>query len=221
MDDLKRLLQLLQLASPTLPVGAYSYSEGIETSVATGIISDRQTLEHWLLQELQQGGVRIEAAVMVRAYTADPEILRHWNAWLSATRETESLRLQSWQMGGSLLRLLVDLEPAVAEIARAVGSPCNYAIAFGIAAYYWQLPLSVTVASYLHTWASDRIAAGVKLIPLGQTAGQQLLLSLHEPIAAIAAQILRLGDHELASWTWGLAFASLGRQQLHTRLFRS
>ena len=115
-----RLLKLLQLASPALPVGAYSYSEGIETLVENGAIASSQSLKHWLVQELNYGAIRIEAAVMVRAYQvaalADVAALVYWNQWLSAARETEELRQQSWQMGRSLLRLLLELQPQLTDV---------------------------------------------------------------------------------------------------------
>jgi urease accessory protein len=110
------LLSLLQLASPALPVGAYSYSEGIETLVHQGQISHADALAQWLTEELERGAIRLEAAVMMRAYRAwqqqDSASLVTWNDWLSAVRDGEELRNQSWQMGRSLLRLVGDLEPA-------------------------------------------------------------------------------------------------------------
>ena len=106
----QNLLYLLQLVSPALPVGAYSYSEGLETLVENNIIDDSQSLQHWLTQELRYGAIRLESAVMLRAYHAveeqDLSALSYWNHWLSAARETEELRAQSQQMGGSLMRLL-------------------------------------------------------------------------------------------------------------------
>ena len=113
----QQLLRLLQLASPLLPVGGYSYSEGLESLIAEGIIGDRMTLQSWIRRELQTGSIRIETAVMDRAYVAgnqsDGSGLKYWNQWLSAARETEELRQQSWQMGGSLMKLLVELSPNI------------------------------------------------------------------------------------------------------------
>jgi urease accessory protein len=109
------LLRLLQLASPALPVGAYSYSEGVETLIHQGRIRSGNDLAQWIQAELSSGAMRLDAAVMVRAHRAwgqgELELLDDWNQWLSATRETEELRQQSWQMGRSLLRLLGDLDP--------------------------------------------------------------------------------------------------------------
>lgn len=218
------LLKLLQLASPAMPVGAYSYSEGIETLVDTGAIASSQSLKHWLLQELKYGAIRIEAAVMVRAYKAamgDVAALVYWNHWLSAIRETEELRQQSWQMGRSLMRLLLELQPQLADVIDAVGNPCNFAIAFGIAAAHWNINISAAILGYLHSWATNLITAGIKLIPLGQTAGQQLLLELHTNIINATEEILALEDDDLSTCGWGLSLASMAHETQYTRLFRS
>lgn len=219
------LLSLLQLASSALPVGAYSYSEGLEALVEAGIIPDKLSLEHWLQQELQMGAIRLEAAVMVRAYHAtqadDRTALHYWNAWLSAARETTELRQQSWQMGYSLGRLLQELQPELAPILQACGEPCNFAIAFGIAAARWQIDPEAAVLGYLHSWATNLMNAGVKLIPLGQTAGQQLLLGLQSSLTKAAPNILALEDEDLYSCGWGLAIASMTHEVQYSRLFRS
>jgi urease accessory protein len=229
MND--RLLKLLQLASPALPLGAYCYSEGLETLVELGIISDRQQFQQWLKTELSYGSIRIESALMLRAYDCvvkrDLASLSDWNGWLSAARETLELRQQSWQMGNSLLRLskqlLVaqdNLLPLKTTIA-AVGNTCNYAIAFGIVAAYWQIDRDDALIGYLHSWASNAIGAGVKLIPLGQTSGQQILIQINCKITAAASKILTLDDDNLVSCSWGLALASSLHENQYTRLFRS
>lgn len=218
------LLSLLQLASPALPVGAYSYSEGLETLVETGVIKNVATLEHWLNQELTHGVARLEAAVMVRAYQSfaqgDVSKLTHWNQWLTATKETEELREQSWQMGGSLLLLLGEISPEVKPHLKDQES-WNLAIAFGIAAATWEIPLDSAVLAYLQSWATNLISAGLKLIPLGQTAGQQLLWSLRPSLVAAVEVVMNLEDEELATSGWGLAIASMAHTHQYSRLFRS
>ena len=232
MESRQDLLCLLQLASPALPVGAYSYSEGLEVLVDVSKINSERSLNHWLEQELCCGAIRLDAAVMVRAYRAvelgDLEALTHWNAWLSAVIETEELRQQSWQMGQSLVRLLLKMQAvktgggSLQSLVDAAGLPCNFAIAFGIAAAHWQInsPTSVLLA-YLHSWATNLVMAGVKLIPLGQTAGQQLLLELHDNIVCATEEILTLEDDDLSSCSWGLSLASMAHETQYTRLFRS
>lgn len=219
------LLCLLQLASPALPVGAYSYSEGLETLVENGIIHNQVSLKHWLEAELRYGAIRLEAGVMVRAYqsarSGDLKTLLYWNHWLSAIRETEELRASSWQMGRSLIQLVSSLQPQIQSIAEAVGSPCNYAIAFGIAIAYWEINLKAALLGYLHTWATHMMTVGVKLIPLGQTAGQELLFKLQPLLNIAAAEVLTLEDDELSCCSWGLSLASMAHETQYTRLFRS
>lgn len=219
------LLKLLQLASPALPVGAYSYSEGLETLVENGMIANSPCLKHWLEQELGYGAIRLEAAVMVRAYKSaqlgELEALGYWNYWLSAFRETEELRQQSWQMGRSLLRLLLEIQPQLASTINAVGNPSNFAIAFGIAAYTSEIDLQAAILGYLHSWITNLITAGIKLIPLGQTAGQQLLWELSPLVHCVTQEILALEDDDLNNCGWGLSLASMAHETQYTRLFRS
>lgn len=216
------LRSLLQLASPTLPVGAYSYSEGLEALADK--ITSAASLDHWLRQELRYGAVRLEAAVMIRAYGSslaqDFLALTDWNRWLSATRETEELRSQSWQMGRSLLRLIQDLQEN--EITTLLlKQDCNFAIAFGTVAARWQIDEQSATIGYLHSWATNLIGAGIKLIPLGQTAGQRLLLELDEELDRATQEILTLQDDDLSSCGWGLSLASMAHETLYSRLFRS
>ncbi|BAY39902.1 urease accessory protein UreF [Nostoc sp. NIES-2111] len=218
-------LHILQLASSALPVGAYSYSEGLETLVENGAVANQATLQQWLEGELRYGAIRLEAAVMVRAMqaatTGDIEALHYWNLWLSAARETQELRNSSWQMGRSLIQLLGKIQPQIQPFADAVGNPSNYAIAFGIAAAHWQIDISAALLGYLHSWATNLITAGVKLIPLGQTTGQELLLQLQPLISHTAIEIISLKDEEIACCSWGLSLASMQHETQYTRLFRS
>ncbi len=219
------LLNLLRLASSTLPVGAYSYSEGIEALVDAGTLNDRSTLEEWMVRELGFGAIRIEAAIVLRAYKAcqakDWDDLTHWNRWLSAARETEELRLQSLQMGRSLLRLLYDLHVLERQPTLLHGEGCHFAIAFALAAVPWQIELQSALLGYLHSWATNLVSAGVKLVPLGQTAGQQLLLHLQPVIQQTVEVVLTLPDEDLSSCSWGLSLASMQHETQYSRLFRS
>jgi urease accessory protein len=220
-----------------MPVGAYSYSEGLETLVELKVVSDHQKLQVWLSNELRYGAIRIDSALMLRAYRStfegDLSGLCYWNNWLSAARETKELRQQSWQMGNTLLRLLKDLEneelssnihnnlPTLESIIDTLKKCCNYSIAFGIAAAFWEIDAEDALLGYLHSWATNVIGAGVKLIPLGQTTGQQILKLLYPQIDSIVPEILNLNEERLSSCTWGLSLASCLHETQHTRLFRS
>lgn len=233
--DNSALLKLLQLSSSALPVGAYSYSEGLETAIEQQKINTEQQLYEWLHQELCHGAVRLETALMLRGYRCwmanDLEGLKYWNQWGSAVKETSELREQSWQMGRSLTRLLLALNQVssgennqnsdLANGIKAVGQPCNYAIALGIAAAYWHIDQHSAILGHFHSWATNLINAGVKLIPLGQTTGQQLLLQLHPEMETAAPTIANLTDEDLYSCSWGLALASMQHETQYSRLFRS
>jgi urease accessory protein len=221
----QQLSRLLQLASPLLPVGGYSYSEGLETLILQGIIGDRSSLQTWIESELQAGAIRLEAAVMDRAYLTASQgnlsRLKYWDRWLSAMRETEELRHQSWQMGGSLTKLAIELTPEIQELFSNIDRPCHYAIAFGITAQFWQIDRHATILAYLQCWATSQIGVGVKLIPLGQTAGQQMLWELLAQLDLLAQTIPTLADDDLYACTWGSSLASMQHETLYSRLFRS
>ncbi|MCX5981427.1 MAG: urease accessory protein UreF [Nostocales cyanobacterium LacPavin_0920_SED1_MAG_38_18] len=218
-------LAILQLASPALPVGAYGYSEGLEMLVENGTITNIENLQDWLKSELIYGSIRLDAAVMTRGFHAiqsgDRSALKRWNLWLSAARDTEELRAASWQMGRSLMQLLGKLEPDILPVVNAVGYPSNYAIAFAIACAHWDINIQVCLLAYLHSWANNLITAGIKLIPLGQTAGQELLLGLQPLLTTTVEEILLMENDDLGCCNWGLSLASMQHEIQYTRLFRS
>ncbi|MEM7725359.1 MAG: urease accessory protein UreF [Cyanobacteria bacterium P01_A01_bin.45] len=218
-------LHLLQLSNSNLPVGAYSYSEGLETLIDDGVINTSESLEKWLVAELNYGAISMETGVMLRSYNCtikdELDTITYWNRWLSATRETEEMRISSHQMGGSLLRLLEKMQPQILSVTQNISKPCNYAIAFGIAAARWEIHTQAATIAYLHSWVNNLILAGIKLIPLGQTTGQQLLLSLQPSIIKTASKILNLNDDELECCNWGVSLASMRHEIQYTRLFRS
>ena len=218
-------LAILQLASPALPVGAYGYSEGLEMLVENGTITNIENLQDWLKSELIYGSIRLDAAIMVRGFYAiqsgDMQALKRWNLWLSAARDTEELRAASWQMGRSLMQLLGKLEPDILPVVNAVGYPGNYAIAFAIACAHWDINIQAALLAYLHSWANNLITAGIKLIPLGQTAGQELLLGLQPLLITTVGEILTMADDDLGCCNWGLSLASMQHETQYTRLFRS
>ncbi len=225
------LLNLLQLTSPALPLGAYNYSEGLETLVEQQRIRDAAQLGRWLEMELQFGAIAVEGAILVRAYHAlsDSDIAKvvYWNHWLTASRDSRELQQQSWQMGNSLLRLLTDLEdispqlPDLATCRRELAPNCNLAIAYALAVAHWKIPLEDAILGYLHSWSSNLIGAGVKLIPLGQTSGQQLIRQLQPVLEAVSQRLLNLPDEDLFACTWGASLASMQHETLYSRLFRS
>jgi urease accessory protein len=220
--DKREILCLLQLASSSLPVGAYSYSEGLETLVDRGMIRDGETLQRWLSRSLRHGSIRVETAVLLRVYrcfrAGDLDGVRNWDAWLSATRETAELRQQSAQMGRSLLNLLHHLQP---DLALPLTDSCEYATAFALGSAGWGMGEEMAILGYLQSWSSNLITAAVRTIPLGQTTGQAILMRLQPDLLAAIEEIRQLPDDGLDSWSWGLSLASIAHETLYSRLFRS
>jgi urease accessory protein len=218
-------LRLQQLASPVLPVGAYSYSEGLEMLVENGTIDTAANLQAWLTQELRSGSMAIDAAMLCRAYRAvqqnDPAQLQYWNNWWSAARETHELRQQSWQMGRSLIRLLRSLDVTLNPWFEPLAPEVNWAIGFGVAAAHWEIDLAAAVLAYLQGWTTNLMGAGVKLVPLGQTAGQQLLWALAPVLRETVDRVMGLEDADLGSCSWGVALASSQHEMQGVRLFQS
>ena len=228
------LLSLLQIASATLPVGAYSYSEGLEFAIESGPIASSAALADWLRRELRGGSVRIDSAVMLRAYRAvlleDRAAIAHWNSWLGAMRETAELRQQSEQMGRALADLLQSLDSSIEPWLTATQSDANdantgralhFAIGFGIAAARSQIDERSVAIGFLQSWATNAIGAGIKLIPLGQTDGQRLLRQLDDAIAEAAEFAVKAKDEDLETSGWGLGLASMQHETQRVRLFRS
>ncbi len=214
------LLRLLQLASPALPVGAYSYSEGLETLVSQGL-TDPAGILQWLEQELAWGLIRVEATLLYRLHGADGEELNAWNQWLSARRDTEEGRHQSWAMGRALGRLLAQLHPEQQAALAQITSPWNYVVIFALISTHWQISPTAAVLAYLHSWAANLITAAVKLVPLGQTQGQQMLLDLYPSLETTAQQCQRLEPEQLSLSNWGTSLATMEHEAMYSRLFRS
>lgn len=225
MTEGGQLLRLLQLASPALPVGAYSYSEGLEYAIETGWIAAAPALQTWIEDGLREGSATVEAAVLVRVHRAvqagNVAGARRWDQWLAAARETAELRAQSLEMGQSLRRLLAQLHPGERAFETLRDWPGNFVVVYGIAAAHWGIPVRDATLGYLQGWVTNLIAAGVKLIPLGQSAGQRLLYSLDGALQFAADHALTRADDDLASAAWGMQLASITHETQYTRLFRS
>lgn len=224
MTNYQSFLNLLQLSSPNLPLGAYSYSEGLEHLVIREI-KDSQQLYLWLEQELTYGTIRLEGAIMLKGYQYyhDLSQLNYWNSWLTASKETRELRQQSRQMGKSLKQICNQLAdyPIFEQMEQNFTYSCNYPLVFGVACAYWQINREMALLAYLHNWASNLISSGIKLIPLGQTAGQKILHQINLVIEEQAPNILNLEDDQLYSCGVGLSLASMNHEDQYTRLFRS
>lgn len=223
-----RLARLLQLASPALPVGAYTYSQGLEWAVEAAIVRDEAGAARWIGDLLQHGIGRYEAplvAALMAAWTdGDIATLRRLDTEFLASRESAELRAETVQMGFSLRRLVHDLRDeslntvgtridALAEVA----FPTAWA---GIAAA-WQIAPAPALVAYLWAWAENQVMAALKAVPLGQAAGQRLLAQLGGRIPNVATTALTLPEADWSNFTPTFAIACARHETQYSRLFRS
>lgn len=222
--NLLRLLRLLHLVSPTLPIGAFTYSQGIEWAVEEGWIRSPEQLHEWVLYQLQTTVSLLEVPLLMRCYQAvqerDREKLQYWIDFLQASRESHELLLEEKQRGRALTDLLIawQIEPAAAWKAQLAQSQLA---AFAVATCYWQIPITEAAQAYCWGWLENSVLAAIKLIPLGQTAGQCLLQKLIPQIPPSVEIGLQLADTEIGASSPALAIASSCHEIQYTRLFRS
>lgn len=225
-----QLIRLLHLASPALPVGAFSYSQGLEWAVESGAITDEPAAQAWIGDALTLSLARCEVPALVglmRAWTAaDAATIAALNAEFLATRETAEIRAETLQMGYSLARLLKDLDdmPAAVRITLAGLTDITFPTAWAVAASAWQLAEHDAATAYLWAWLENQVMGAVKLVPLGQTAGQRMLAALATALPALASAAIARADDGPDAWdnfTAGLTLASCRHETQYTRLFRS
>ena len=225
--DLLSLVRLLQLAGPALPVGAYSYSQGLERVVEDGIVHDATTAQVWIGDVLELVVARAEAPILWRLVDAaergDWQRFKSWNEWFRASRETAELRAETEQMGGSLAKLAAELELIDAKTKGFLEalSPITLPAAFALAASGFEIPPQPALTAYIWAWLENQVLAAVKLVPLGQVAGQRLLASLGAAIPSAVETAMTVADDELSTFAPGLALASARHETQYTRLFRS
>ena len=242
------LIRLLHLASPTLPVGAYTYSQGLEWAVECGTVSNEASAGKWIGDCLNFSLASFEAVYLAHMLSAwqdqDMSRLAELDAEFLASRETVELRAETLQMGHSLRRLLFDLagdetspvarmqqsgirEPAAAPDSGrwpASGLPAgeaSFPLVWSCAAARWKIPAEDAIAGYLWSWLENQVMAALKAVPLGQTAGQRLLLTLGEGLPELARQAAATPLHHARNFLPAFAIASSLHETQYTRIFRS
>ena len=223
------LLQLIWLASPALPVGGFSYSEGLESAIENAGLASEAAVAHWLLDQLHITQARGDMALIAKAVgawrRADWAQVRDLNAWVLHTRETSELRLQTEQMGRSMADWLRNqyqndeaLMPAVRHLAQL--SP-TYPVAFALAASTTQATVRDVLLAYAFGWAENMVQAALKSMQLGQSAGQRILARLAAAIPLAADHAASLLDSERQACSPMLAILSAQHEVQYSRLFRS
>jgi urease accessory protein len=217
------LLRLVWLASPALPVGGFSYSEGLEAAIDAGLVGDEASAAGWLADQLHLALARADLAVVAAAVAAaragDRPRLAALDAWVRATRESAELRQQAEQMG----RSLGDWERSLAADTQRppADEVFTYPVAFAIAAAPCGAPARQVALAFAFGWAENMVQAAVKAVPLGQGAGQRILARLAGEIPAAVDTALACGDDERQAFSPMLAILSARHETQYSRLFRS
>jgi urease accessory protein len=202
------LVRLLQLASPALPVGAYSYSQALEAAVEARVVHDAASAQAWIADALEYSMGRFEAPILWRMMHGET-----LNDLFLAGRETAELRAETLQMGHSLAKLVDELGLGSVPLDEPA-----YPTVYAFAAERLKLDPRQALVAYLWSWLENQVIAAVKAVPLGQTAAQKILLSLGEKLEAIADAA---PSALLSNFVPGLAMLSASHETQYSRLFRS
>ncbi len=218
------LLQLIWLASPALPIGGFSYSEGLEAGIESAYIAP-DSIANWLTDQLHISLAKGDLAALCKAVAAvrrdDAERVQELNAWVLQTRETHELRLQTEQMGRSLIEWLKTQAPEI-DAAHWLGNQVpTYPIAFALTAAQTQASTRDIALAFTFGWAENMVQAAIKAVPLGQTAGQRILRQLASEIPAAVETAIQLQDSQRQAFTPMLAILSAQHEVQYSRLFRS
>ena len=228
MSDPVTLLRLMWLASPALPVGGFSYSEGLEAAVEAGLVSSEASAGDWLLQQLQIALARADGPVAAQALRAwrehDQPRIEALNAWVQASRETSEFRLQAEQMGRSLAEWLKNGEqagdPRIAMLAALKPAP-TWPLAFALATVLAGADEREALLAFAFGWAENMVQAAMKAVPLGQSAAQRMLARLAGAIPPAVEQALLAADDSPQAFAPMLAILSARHETQYSRLFRS
>lgn len=216
------LLHLLQFASPALPIGGYSYSQGLETAIEDGLVVDADSARDWIARCLDEVVAQWDAPLLWRLMQAfaarDGAAIRAWSECFLASRDTAELRAETVQMGYSLSRLVAEL--GVADTP-GLGEDITLPLAYACAVDGLDIPHEEALLAMIFSWAENQVLVCVKSLPLGQVAGQRLLLSLRADIERAAGLARSLPDEGMSNWTPGLSMLSMRHEVQHGRLYRS
>ncbi len=215
-------LRLLQLISPSLPIGAFTYSQGLEWAVECDWVSDEKSLREWVVALMHTNMTPLEMPLLMRFYQAinERDAFKYWCHYLIASRETKELREEERNRGRALATLLPELGVPISAETLPLLKTCQLS-GFAHAACYWKIPLQQAAEAYLWGWLENIILNGIKIIPLGQTAGQRLIANLTELIPACVEQGFAIEDEDIGASCTTQAIASSLHETQYSRIYRS
>jgi urease accessory protein len=225
MIEAMALSRLLQLASPMLPVGAYAYSQGLEAAIEGGTVSDAAGARAWIDDVLTLYLARFELPVLHRLHDTwrDGGDAAEWNTMFRAGRDIGEARAETLQMGYSLVSLLRDLDSFAANDLDRLGAmaPVTYPLAYAFATAHWGIPAETALHAYAWSWLENQVAVAMKTIPIGQVAGQRILMAVGGNLHAHVEQAMARPDEILSNFAPGLTLAACRHETQYSRLFRS
>ena len=224
MEHNRQQLRLMQLSSSSLPVGSFTWSQGLEWAVEAGWISTADEFRQWQIQQMERSFLCVDLPLFIRLYRAceqhDIAAAKRWTAYLLACRETRELREEERNRGAAFTRLIKSWEPECPPEWLPLFSSSQLC---GMAwlGVRWDIDVQALALSLGYSWMESAVMAGVKLVPFGQQAAQQLIIELSDHFAAKLGQAWERSDDELGAATPLSAIASARHETQYSRLFRS
>jgi urease accessory protein len=227
VDKSLALSRLLQLVSPMLPVGAYSYSQGLEWAIESDVVTDLKSAHGWIADALHVYQANFELPVLRRLYQAwaseEMDAVQEWDDFYQAGRDTSEALAETRQMGYSLCRLLNDLDGLPTDFMININSlqqPAFSTIYAGVA-HSWGIPVNDVLHGFAWGWLENQVSAAMKTVPLGQVAGQKILLALGQDLPSLVQEAITFKDDDISNFNPLLTIAGCRHETQYSRLFRS
>lgn len=218
----KSSIRLWQLISPTLPIGAYSYSQGLEYAVERDWVNSEKTASEWILGQIKNNLCMLDVPIYLRLMEAwqkgEFKKVEYWNEMILALREAAELRQEDCNLGAATVKVLNGLDIAMPALKN---EELAFVTVFSFACHYWAIDKLEAVHGLLWSWCENQVAAAIKLVPLGQTSGQRIMSEAIEVIEQSVIKAQQCKDEEIGLLAPGLAIASALHETQYTRLFRS
>lgn len=227
---MNNLLSLLQLSDPALPIGGFAHSAGLETYVQLGVVKDKQSAKDFIVNQLRHNIQYADAAFASLAYDAaevnDMEALRQLDDECTAVKLPREMREASRKLGWRLLKIFSEVveNDLIKEYKDAIKSDKvsgHYPIIFGLLAYMLQVSKKDALTGFYYNCAVGMVTNSVKLIPLGQQDGQEILFSLHQLISDLAEKSLSPDKELIGLCCAGFDIRCMQHEQLYSRLYMS